>query len=160
MLYLDSSALIKGYVQEKGSHELRTRVQRATETKDPVLTSLFSYAEIHAVLGRKLKEKNILAADYHFAVTRFESDWRTYFGIVEVSQRVLNFVPDLTKRDRYPLRGADAVHLASALWVEQSTHRRGMQKSAQRAVVFATSDGQLAAAAEYEQFEVFNPEIP
>lgn len=158
MLYVDSSALIKGYVEEKGSNELRIKVRKATEAKDPVLTSLFSYAEIHAVLGRKLRQRQLLPADYHWAVTRFESDWRTYFVIVELSQRVLDFVPDLVKRDKYPLKGSDAVQLASALWVDQAARRGKVQKSPKRAVVFVTSDGQLAAAADYEQFEVFNPE--
>jgi uncharacterized protein len=157
MLYVDSSALSKRYLQEPGSPELAIKLQEAGKAKDPVLTSFLTYAEIHTVLGRKLRDGSLLPAEYHFAVTQFDSDWRTYFVLVEVSQLVLSLVPELVKR--HPLKASDAVQLASAFWAAQAAGLR-TQKSAQRARVFATSDKQLAAAAEYEQFEVFNPETP
>jgi hypothetical protein len=157
-LYLDSSALSKRYLQEAGSSELAIKLGEAAKAKDPVLTSFLSYAEIHTVLGRKLRDGSLLAAEYHFAARRFNSDWHTFFVLVEVSQPVLSLVPDLVKR--HPLKASDAVQLASALWAAQSARRRQSQRGAQRPAVVATADRQLATAAEYEQFEVFNPGMP
>ena len=44
----------------------------------PVLTSLLTYAEIHATLAGRLKEQLLCVAEYHPATTRFDSAWRTY----------------------------------------------------------------------------------
>lgn len=158
MLYVDSSALTKRYLQETGSSELDIKLGEAAKAKDPVVTSLLTYAEIHAVLGRKLRDGSLSATGYHSAVIRFDADWRAYFVLVEVAQPVLGLVRDLVRR--HPLKAADAVQLASALWVAQSTRLRGTQKGPQRVEVFVTADRQLASAADYEQFEVFNPETP
>ena len=153
MLYLDSSALSKRYLQEKGSDELKITLQSADKIRDPVLTSFLSYAEIHAALARKLKERSFRMTEYHSAIARFDSDWRTYLTRVELSQRVLAFVPDLVKR--HPLKGSDAVQLASALWAASAAQ----PEPAQTSMVFVTADKQLAGAAEKEQLQVFNPEF-
>jgi len=155
VLYLDSSALVKGYLQEIGSRKLRAKIGQITAAKVPVLTSFLSHAEINAVLARKLKDGSLPTIEYHQAIKRFESDWRTYLTLIELRQVVLNIVPDLVRK--HPLRGSDAVQLASAIWAANATHSRGKM---QTPVVFATSDKQLAIAAESEQFEIFNPETP
>jgi predicted nucleic acid-binding protein len=157
VLYVDSSALSKQYLQEVGSARLGARLEEAARSRTPVLTSFLTYAEIHTMLGRKLREGSLLPADYHFAVSRFESDWRSYFVLVEVDQRVLNLVPDLV--NRHPLKASDALQLASALWTSQFA-QRGAERARQPRMLFATADKQLGSAAEHEQLLVFNPEIP
>ena len=157
MLYLDSSALSKRYLQEKGSDELKIKLQAADRIHDPVLTSFLSFAEIHAALARKLKEQSFRVTEYHAAVTRFDSDWRTYLTRIELSQRVLAFVPDLV--NRHPLKGPDAIQLASALWAASATQPRGIPESVEKSMLFVTADKQLAGAAEKEQLRVFNPEL-
>lgn len=157
MLYLDSSALVKRYLRENGSQKLAAKLSEAARANDAVLLSFLSYAEIHAVLGRKLRDRSLPAPEYHWAAARFESDWRTNLTPIEVSQLVLDLIPGLVKR--HPLKAADAIQLASALWAANAVRPRRMQKPSQGQMVFATSDKQLAAAAEYEQFEVFNPEV-
>jgi len=122
------------------------------------LTSFLTYAEIHAVFSRKLRDGSLLTAEHHLAVTRFDSDWKTYFVRVELSHVVLTLVRDLV--GKHPLKASDAIQLASASWAIQPTRTRGGRKGTQRSAVFATADKQLATAAEYEQFEVFNPEVP
>jgi uncharacterized protein len=156
VLYVDSSALIKRYLDEIGSDALNNKVQKTARAGLQILTSVLSYAEIHAVLARRLKEQLLRVTEYHSAVTRFDSDWRKSLARVELSQSVLDFVPDLVKR--HPLKGADAIQLASALWAARAI-QMGSAGKAQTPVGFATSDKQLAAAAEYEQLEVFNPKM-
>lgn len=72
LLYVDSSARNKQYLQEVGSAKLGSKLEQAGEADIPVLTSFLTYTEIHTVLGRKLRDGSLRATDYHFAVTRFE----------------------------------------------------------------------------------------
>jgi uncharacterized protein len=156
VLYADSSALIKRYLEERGTKKLNAKIDKTTSAFHSVLTSVLSYAEIHAALARKLNDRTLRATEYHGAATRFDSDWKTYLTTVELSPVVLALVPDLVKR--HPLKGSDAVHLASAIWVRQSVRLGKTQKSLLESLVFATSDKQLGRAAEKEQLQVYGPE--
>lgn len=157
MLYADSSALIERYLEERGTQNLNAKIDNSTSAFLSVLTSVLSYAEIHAALARKLHERTLRTTEYHWATTRFDSDWKTYLTRVELSPVVLARVPDLVRR--HPLKGSDAVHLASAIWIRQSIQFDKMQKSLSESLVFATSDKQLGRAAEKEQLQVFDPEV-
>ncbi len=156
MLYADSSALIKRYLEERGTKQLNAMIDTTASALAPVLTSVLSYAEIHAALARKLNERTLRATEYHWAATRFDSDWKSYLTRVELSPVVLALVPGLVKR--HPLKGSDAVHLASALWLRQSLQRGKTRKPVSKLLVFATSDKQLGRAAEKEHLQVFDPE--
>ena len=156
MLYADSSALIKRYITEMGTDEINAEIDKTASALRPVLTSVLSFAEIHAALARKLNDKTLPATEYHWAATKFNSDWKTYLTKVELSQAVLTLVPGLVKR--HALKGSDAVHLASAVWLRQSVQLGKSQKVHSGTFVFATSDKQLARAAEKEQIKVFDPE--
>jgi predicted nucleic acid-binding protein len=156
VLYVDSSVLVKRYIREIGTDALNLKMQRALRADVPVLTSLLTYAEIHATLARRLKEQLLRVAEYHAATKRFDSDWRTYLSRVDLLQVVLDLVPELVKK--YPLKGADAIHLASAQWATYAV-QTGKATRPTSEVVFATSDKQLAEAAKAEMFETFNPQM-
>ncbi len=156
MVYADSSALIKRYLEEPGTEHLNEMFDSAAAVLRPIATSALSYAEIHAALARKLKDKTLRATDFHWAVARFKSDWKTCLTIVELSPKVLAVVPDLVKR--HPLTGSDAVQLASAVWLRDSQKLGKEWQGTGGGFVFATSDKQLARAAEEEEIKVFNPE--
>lgn len=157
MLYADSSALVKRYLEERGSKELNAKLEKTIRALHPVLTSVLTFAEVHAALARKLDERPPLrATEYHWATTRFDSDWRTYLTRVELTPAVLDLIPDLVRK--YFLKGSDAVHLATALWVRNFLEIDKLQKSLPEPLIFATSDKRLTNAAEREQFEVFDPE--
>jgi uncharacterized protein len=157
VLYVDSSALSKQYLQEAGSAKLGAKLEEAGRARIPVLTSFLTYAEMHAMLGRKLREGSLQKADYRLAVRRFDSDWRSYFVLVELRQQVLSLIPDLVKK--HPLKASDAIQLASAVWARRSAQRGVKKGGVQQRVAFAVADRQLATAAESEQFAIFNPEV-
>jgi hypothetical protein len=157
VLYADSSALVKRYLEERGSDELNAKITEVTKARHRVLTSVLSFAEVHAAMARKLRGRPPLrATEYHWVTARFDSDWRTYLTRVELTTSVLNLIPDLVKR--HFLRGSDAIHLASALRIRESIESVGAKGTLAETMIFATSDKQLARAAEYEQLEVFDPE--
>jgi len=112
MLYLDTSAVLKLYLQEPGSAEFREDVGRS---QGRLFTSRVTYAETIAGLARVHREHRITRHTYRRKRAQFESDWMA-LQIVEVTQQVLRPCPALI--EKYALRGFDAIHLGSAIWLE------------------------------------------
>lgn len=142
MIYFDTSALIKRFVSEKGSPLVQTVVGR----NETVATAKIAYAEIFAGLTRKLREGNLSRAQYGLACRQFESDWQAYLR-VELQDSILLLARDLIRR--YPLRGFDAVHLASAV---------SLKAALGEDITFAAADARLLRAAAAENLESLNVE--
>ena len=106
--YLDTSSLVKLYVEEEGSSLARNLVERA----EVVATSVVAYPEARAVLSRQRVEGGLTAAGYDRVKEDFEQDWPRYLT-VEVSEAVYRSAGDLAEKHR--LRGFDSLHLASYL---------------------------------------------
>lgn len=107
-LYLDTSSLVKLYVAEAGSEDVRAQVDRATI----VATSMIAYAETRAALARRRRERALRPAAFAAAKRTFEEDWPNYVA-VQVTAALCRDAGNLT--ERYALRGYDSVHLASFL---------------------------------------------
>src|SRR5437879_11791786 len=60
MLYLDASVLAKRYFTERGTDAVQTRFRSG----ERIFTSVLSYAEIHAALGRKYRARELKANDF------------------------------------------------------------------------------------------------
>lgn len=142
MNYLDTSALIKRFVAEKGSPLVQTLVKR----KGPIATAKIAYAEVYAGLTRKLREGHLSEAQYALACRQFEADWQAYIR-VDLHDDILFLARDLIRR--HPLRGYDAVHLASAL---------SLKVALDEEMTFVAADECLLRAAKAEQFGILNPE--
>ena len=138
-LLLDTSALVKLYLEEPGTRSIQERVAETT-----VALSHLAYGEIYATFARRLREK-LLNEDEHNAVCMaFEEDWGAVLRI-PISTEVLVQVPALCRR--HPLRGADALHLASAMMlVEREVD-----------VTFASSDRRQLEAATAEGIATYDP---
>lgn len=134
ILYLETSNLIKLYVEEKGTAEIKSFVNGA----DIVATSIISYAEARAALSRKYKEGGIEKQDYKLIKREFESDWNKYF-ILHISSDIIKAAGDLA--EKHGLRGFDALHLASAL---------SLKERSATSVTFSSADRNLSKAAERE----------
>lgn len=106
--YLDTSALVKLYVQEQGSEMVR----KLAEETYVVATSKVAYPEARAALARGFRDGLIQERDYRQIVAALQSDWPNYFAM-EVSDVLAWLAGDLAEQHR--LRGYDAIHLASAL---------------------------------------------
>ena len=106
--YLDTSSLIKLYVEEEGS----SRVRELVESAEVVATSVVAYPEARAALARQRREGGLTGAGYARARKDFEQDWPRYLTI-EVSEAVYRSAGDLAEKHR--LRGFDSLHLASYL---------------------------------------------
>ena len=144
MIYADSSVIVKRYYEEPGT----ARVREGWGREDRVFTSKASYAEVHAALARKHRERGISAVGFRAATDAFEGEWHSYDHVL-VDASTLTDVRRLVRR--HPLRGFDAIHLTAALWLKREL---GSQ------VEFWVSDERLEAAARKERLAVVNPERP
>jgi predicted nucleic acid-binding protein len=109
-LYLDTSSLVKLYVAESGSGDVRARVDRAAI----VATSMIAYLETRAALARRRRERALRPAAFAAAKRKFEDDWPRYLA-VQMTEALGRDAGNLA--ERYGLRGYDSVHLASFLEV-------------------------------------------
>ena len=76
-LFLDSSSLVKLYVEEPGSDDVHRLLQEA----DVVITSVIAYAEVRASFGRRRRERLMSGADCSAAIRQFELDWTRFASI-------------------------------------------------------------------------------
>jgi uncharacterized protein len=111
MLYLDTSALAKRYVIEPGSSALEGALE---ENDGRLFSSAVTYAELLAILARCLRERRLSEQAYRRQKKTFLADWDS-LHIVQVTPDVLRPAPAMI--ERHGLRGFDAIHLCSALWV-------------------------------------------
>ncbi len=153
MIYMDSCVLLKRYVREQGSESTEALFQSG----EKIFTSILSYAEIHAVLARKTRAKEMRRYDFVRARKSFDGDWILSLDIVELTAVTMSGLRELVRRNT--LKGSDAVHLAAALWLRDMSSLKGAGFAPQRELVFATSDRELAAATFKNHLQVFDPEI-
>jgi predicted nucleic acid-binding protein len=131
ILYLDTSALVKLYVREPGSAQVRRQVTDAVAAA----TSIVAYAETRAAFARVLRERPGSRKRHRERVTQLDRDWDRY-AVVELTAAVVRSAGEFA--EQHALRGFDAIHLASALWL----------KSAQsEELLFSAFDRSLSAAA-------------
>ncbi len=138
-LYIDASALIKLFIQETYSDEIRGLVENA----NLVATGLITRAETAAGINRLTRMKVVNQAECEAALGNFRREWGDYHRILVTEQIVIR-ADFLT--GQYSLRGYDAVHLACALtWSELLG----------APVLLATFDKELHNAAQKSGMEVF-----
>jgi len=155
VLYLDSSALIKRYQNEPGTDALNARLQEEARGRRAAFTSVLTYAEIHAALARRARDQLLSPEDAAVISDQFDADWVLSLGPIELGTNVLGFVRDVVRG--VSLRGADAIHLASALWLRDMARLGVKADQYTGPLVFVCSDKQLARAASKHKLEVFDP---
>ena len=116
ILYLDTSAWLKLYVDERGTQE----VIEAVRSAELVAISQIAYAEARAALARVLREKRTTKAEHRRRVTALDADYAEVLK-VEVSQELVKQAGELA--ESHALRGFDAIQLASARWLARKTRR-------------------------------------
>ena len=113
ILYLDTSALVKLCVRERGSAQVRAQVNKA----DAIATSVVAYAEARAAFARLRRERPASGKRHRERVGRLDRDWDRY-ARVELNAAVARSAGELA--EQHSLRGFDAIHLASALWLKSA----------------------------------------
>jgi uncharacterized protein len=114
VLYLDTSSLVKLYVEEEGSADVEGILKEARTAA----TSMIAYAEARAAFARRFREGFITKRAYKTLLVLFEKDWINFLQ-VKVSQGLVRLAGDLA--EKHALRGFDAIHLSSALSLTKSS---------------------------------------
>jgi predicted nucleic acid-binding protein len=136
--YLDSSALVKRYIVERGTLWIRSLTVR--HAAHVLFTARVTGPEVVAAIARKVHVGDMLPHDAARAANNFRRDWRIQYQIVEISSDLADRAMDLAQK--HVLRGYDAMHLAAALELRQ---RRQVRTAA--GLTFLSADvGQLQAA--------------
>lgn len=113
LVYFDSSALVKLVVEEPGT-EL---VAQLWDGCDAALSSRLAYPEVRAALAAARRNRD-LDQDGHVQAERAWEEFWVAIRPVELTANVERRAGDLARQRA--LRGADAVHLASALAVDDT----------------------------------------
>jgi predicted nucleic acid-binding protein len=141
--FLDASALVKRYVKEAGSDDVRRLVRR----KARLATSILAGVEIPSALARRAREGDLPldAAREHArrAGARATGGVRPLGDVVAARGQVLEVAAELVWR--HPLRAYDAVQLTSAVWLARESRTK---------VTFVCADQRLATAAAAEGLRV------
>src|SRR5258708_1235004 len=131
ILFMDTSALLKRYLQEEGSDMIRA----AIESDGEVVISVLTYVEIHSAVSRRTREKSILESERKTILSEFETDW-LHFGKVPLDDFLLNRAGTLCLE--HPIRSLIALHIPSALTISENR---------EESFVFLTADERLRTAA-------------
>jgi predicted nucleic acid-binding protein len=131
-LYLDTSSLVKVYVDEAGADEVRRLVANA----DIVCTSVLAYAETRAALARRRRERVLSPSAFASAIRQLDQDWPAYLAL-DVTDALSRAAGQLA--EKYRLRGFDSVHLATFVEI--------LTRSAADDVQFSSFDDRLNHAA-------------
>ena len=113
-LYLDTSALVKLYIEEP-DHQ---HVQQAVIEADTIVTSVVAYAEARSAFARRLREHSITSEAHERIVATMNRDWIEFDRVV-VSDDLAYTAGHIAAS--HALRGYDAIHLATAVALHRSS---------------------------------------
>ncbi len=112
ILYCDTSSLVKLYIDETYSVDVRSWVRGA----DMIATSRVALPEMVSALTRRCNNRDLDRQLYELLLQSVRSDWQHILAL-DVDEQL---AADLAQR--HGLRGYDSVHLASALRLSGRQH--------------------------------------
>ena len=151
--YLDSSAIVKRYIDEPGSTWIR-QLCDAHETENDERQNLLAIgditvAEVAAAFAILVRRRVISHRIAELAYRRFIAEFRTEYDLVNITPQLILNAAELTQR--HPLKAYDAIQLALALNANQSLQPDEMR------LTFVTGDNALLQAARAEGLATDNP---
>ena len=145
LLYLDTSAPVKIYVEERGSG--RVKELALSDFGNRLAICSVAQVEFHSAIGRRRKGGDLDDEAAKQASELFDCHLRTKFLCRSIDDRTLSLASDLAFRR--PLRAYDAVHLAACLILSGESRDP---------LTFVCADRRLLDAAQAEGLTVLNPE--
>ncbi|MFV1950411.1 MAG: type II toxin-antitoxin system VapC family toxin [Nitrospinota bacterium] len=110
ILYLDTSSLVKLYIEEPHSSKVRGWVDEA----EIVAVCRIAYPETVSALHRRFRSGDLPQNVYTLLTDKFSNDWKRLASI-DFDERQAG---DLAAK--HELRGFDAVHLSAALLIKKA----------------------------------------
>ena len=110
-VFIDSSALVKKYIKEKGTEQIIEELSKA----EKVYVSLISLPETFSALNRLKRDRLITSHHYVQLKQNVLNDFKNFY-ICQVTAEVI--ASPLKLLERHPIKTMDAIHLASALEIK------------------------------------------
>ena len=146
--YLDTSALVKRYVDEAGSDWFRATI---SDGHVPLLfTSRVTIVEMVSAFARRMREGALAAEELAIARDALRSDFLGKYRIMPPSIAILEQA--CAPLEQHPLRAFDATHLASALEAQRFLTTGGYPP-----LTLLSADERLNRAADAEGLAVDKP---
>lgn len=142
--FLDTSALVKCYIEEPGSAKIQECIDRAKV----IAVSRLAYPEtLSALIRRRSSLRNCSDNQFTRLVESFRRDWN-HFTVLGMNDETLHHIDRIIEAHR--LRGADSIHLSTAL---------SFQKVTKTPLLFVASDIELLRAATAERLMTLDPTV-
>lgn len=142
--YLDTSGLVRLYMQEPGTDRLLSLISDQRENRFAVLA--ISIVEVRSAIRHRQRAGDIDASVAAAILENVQSHMATRFIRQLINDTVIDTALEMS--DRYALRAYDAVQLAGCIVLCAMTAE---------AFTFVCSDRKLLEAADSEQLKVLDP---
>ena len=136
--YFDTSVVVKRYVSEPGSLQVRTLLRR-----HDFLSSAITPVELMSALCRRKQNGDLSEEDFTAVLRRVQSD-RMRWELVEVGATILSRAEEILQGGT-GMRALDAIHVASLITVQAASGIR---------IPFITNDGRQRDAARHMSLDV------
>ena len=146
--FLDSSAVVKRYINEPGSEFVGELVDLYEENN--VFLAPITRVEVAAAFARRRKGKTLADNDAVSALASFTAELADIYLTIEINADLVIAATDLATK--HALRGFDAVQLASALAANRDLIGNGLD-----ALTFVSADSDLNSTAIAEGLSILNP---
>jgi predicted nucleic acid-binding protein len=145
LYYLDSSAWVKRYFKEAG----RAWVNVIFNQQEVLGCSPLGFIEVGSTMARKRSAGEVTPDEFGVKRSSLLKDWHRFLRI-DMTVAVVERAFDVS--DQHGLRGADSVHLASALILKEELELDSSE------FTFVTSDEELKSAALKAGLTVIDPQ--
>jgi uncharacterized protein len=146
--FVDSSALVKRYVQEAGTGWVRRLTRRNAHT--PIYLARVTTVEVTAAVARRRKGRKLTSVKASSILHRFRKHLAGRYTIIEITPALFNEAMRLA--NTHALRAYDAVQLTAALEIHRLRQEAGFGP-----VMLVSSDRDLNTAAIAEGLAVDDP---
>lgn len=146
--FLDSSALVKRYINETGSAWV-LGLFIPTLSNDFFVAAITG-VEIVAAITRRARNGSVTAADAALVCNQLRSDLQSDYQVIEITEEIINSAMALAETQG--LRGYDAVQLAAGCAINELCIANGLSP-----IIFVSADEELNLAAVNEGLLIENP---
>ncbi len=114
--YIDSSALVKRYVNEIGSVWVQSHCEPSSG--HVIALAHIGLVEIAAALAMKVRQNVLSPVIRDNLIRDLRHDAQNQYWLIDVDHQLIQRAIELTRQ--YKLRGYDATHLAAALFLQET----------------------------------------
>lgn len=146
--YLDSSAIVKRYIFERGSGWIAQLFD--VDSPHTLYTSSITRVEVVAAIAKRRRMRTIPPGVFEGGIARLQIEVRNLFAVIALEDAIIESAILLAKM--HPLRGYDAVQLASALFMQPKLIEYQLTP-----LIFVSADSDLNNIATLKGLTVENP---